>query len=145
MLPGERAVGIRAVSMADPIFIDHFPGNPVLPGVYVVEGLAQTAGVLLWESSSPQRVALMSSIDRAKFSSFARPGESVRFDVKIESIEERHARIHGEASVDGRAIATVRLTFMMLEPTEIIPANLLPFWEQGIDLWMGRFPGRDAV
>ncbi len=102
---GVRAVGLRAVALSDDVFTEHFPGNPVLPGVYVLEGLAQTAGVLLWESAGRARLAVLVSVDRARFTSFARPGEVVRLAVDIDSQDERAARVRGVASVGERQIA----------------------------------------
>ena len=143
--PGVRAVGVRAVALSDDAFTEHFPGNPVLPGVYVVEGLAQTAGVLLWESAARARIAVMASVDRARFTSFARPGDVVRLAVDIDSHDERAARVRGVATVGDRQIAVAALTFTMVERDRLIPSAFQPYWELATDVWLGRFPGeRDA-
>ena len=137
---GVRAVGVRSVSLADDVFTDHFPGNPVLPGVYILEGLAQTAGLLLWETSGRSRIALMNSVDRAKFTAFARPGDVVRLAVDIESLDDRVARVRGAATVGDRAVAATRLTFTMLETSRLIAPEFQPFWERAAAVWMGDFP-----
>lgn len=143
--PGVRAVGVRAVAMSDDAFVDHFPGNPVLPGVYLLEGLAQTAGVLLWETSENTRIAVMVSIERARFPAFARPGELVRLAVDIESYDGRAARVRGVATVDDRTVAVAGLTFSLQEPTRVIPALFQPFWVHTANLWLGRArPDDDA-
>ena len=139
--PGVRAVGVRSVALSDDVFTEHFPGNPVLPGVYVVEGLAQTAGLLLWESSQHTRIAVMVSIDRARFTSFARPGDSVRLAVDIDSYDEKVARVRGVATVDERQVAAAALTFSMQEPESVIPPIFLPYFAQAADVWLGRYPG----
>jgi len=139
--PGLRAVGLRAVALSDDVFTEHFPGNPVLPGVYVLEGLAQTAGVLLWETSAKSRIAVMVSVDRARFTTFARPGEVVRFAVEIDSHDEHAARVRGVATVGERQVAVAALTFSMQTPERVIPPVFLPFWERTVDVWLGRYPG----
>ena len=137
---GVRAVGVRSVSLADDVFADHFPGNPVLPGVYILEGLAQTAGLLLWETSGRSRIALMNSVDRARFTAFARPGDVVHLAVDIESLDDRVARVRGAATVGDRAVAATRLTFTMLESDRLIAPEFQPFWERAAAVWMGDFP-----
>jgi len=139
--PGLRAVGLRAVALSDDVFTEHFPGNPVLPGVYVLEGLAQTAGQLLWESAARSRVAVLVSVDRARFTSFARPGEVVRLSVEIDSQDERAARVRGVATVGDRQVAAAALTFSMQELERMIPAIYQPYWERASDVLLGRFPG----
>jgi 3-hydroxyacyl-[acyl-carrier-protein] dehydratase len=139
---GARAVGVRSVALSDDVFTDHFPGNPVLPGVYVLEGLAQTAGVLLWETTDHARIALMTSVDRARFAGFARPGEVVQLAVEIESLDEDAARVRGTATVGDRAVTTARFTFSLQHPDRLIPPVFQPFWRQAADVWMGRYPER---
>jgi 3-hydroxyacyl-[acyl-carrier-protein] dehydratase len=138
---GVRAVGVRAVALSDDTFSDHFPGNPVLPGVYLLEGLAQTAGVLLWESSSRTRIAVMVSVDRARFSSFVRPGDSVRLVVEIDSFDDVTGRVRGVATVDDRQVAAAAITFSMQEPARVIPPLYQPYWEHVAEVWLGRYPG----
>src|SRR6476660_809468 len=83
--PGARATGLKAVALAEDHFDAHFPGNPVLPGVCLLEGLAQTAGVLIHESVDRRLLAIMVSLDRARFPAFDRPGDQVRLEAEIES------------------------------------------------------------
>lgn len=136
--PGVRAVGVRAMSLSDDVFTDHFPGNPVLPGVYLLEGLAQTGGVLLWETSERTRIAVMVSIDRARFPAFARPGELVRLSVEIDSYDVSAARVRGVATVGERQVAAASITFSLQEPARVIPPIFQPFWEQAANVWLGR-------
>lgn len=138
--PGVRAAGVRSVALGDDVFTEHFPGNPVLPGVYVLEGLAQTAGVLLWESARRSRIAVMVSVDRARFTAFARPGDSVRFSVEIASLEDHVARVRGTAAVNERQITATALTFSMQETSRVIPPLYQPYWCQVVDTWLGRYP-----
>ncbi len=137
---GVRAVGVRGVALSDDAFNEHFPGNPVLPGVYVLEGLAQTAGVLLWETTDHSRIALMTSVDRARFAGFARPGDVVRLAVEIESLDPDAARVRGTATVGDRTVTTARFTFSLQQPDRLIPPLLQPFWRLAAEVWLGRYP-----
>ncbi len=136
--PGKRATGVKAVALCEDEFDVHFPGNPVLPGVYLLEGLAQTAGMLLTEAT-PEKVALMVSMDRARFLAFARPGDQVHLTVEIESLEGGLARVRGAAAVGDRPIASARLTFRLVDVNTLIPAVFHPFWNQTRDTWLGRY------
>jgi 3-hydroxyacyl-[acyl-carrier-protein] dehydratase len=136
---GVRAVGIRAVSLADDVFTDHFPGNPVLPGVYLLEGLAQTAGVLIARTTGMRKLALMGSIDRARFTSFARPGDSVRLTIGVEEMDDSWARVRGNATVGDREIAAARIAFRLVTPDELIGAPFQPFWRAWIDTLTGAY------
>jgi 3-hydroxymyristoyl/3-hydroxydecanoyl-(acyl carrier protein) dehydratase len=138
---GVKASGVKAVALSDDVYTEHFPGNPVLPGVYLLEALAQTAGMLLWESCDHSRIAVMVSIDRARFPSFARPGDTVNLVVEIDSYDDRAARVRGVASVENRQVATAGFTFSMQEPVAVIPALYQPYWEQAAAVWLGRYPG----
>jgi 3-hydroxyacyl-[acyl-carrier-protein] dehydratase len=141
---GVRATGVRSVALSDDVFTEHFPGNPVLPGVYLLEGLAQTAGVLLWESSRHARIAVMVSVDRARFTAFARPGDSVQYAVEIETLEEQVARIRALATVGDRQVAAASLTFSMQHVDRVIPPPYRMYWEQVVAIWLGKYPGEDV-
>ena len=138
---GISASGVKCVALSEDVFEDHFPGNPVLPGIYLVEGVAQTAGYLLHETTDRSKIALLGSIDRARFLAFARPGDRLRFDVRVESLTENTARVAGEVLVDTRRIASLRLTFHLLLPEQLIATPYLPFWEALYSQWRGEFPG----
>ncbi len=140
---GVRAVGIKAVALSEDMFTDHFPGNPVYPGVYLVEGVAQTAGHLLHETANRGKVALLVSIDRARFLGFARPGDRIRFEVVIESLNDDASRVKGEVFLGERKIAALRLTFRLLAPERLIATPYLPFWEATYTQWRGEFPGEE--
>lgn len=137
--PGIRAHGIKSVALSEDLFSEHFPGNPVFPGIFLIEGLAQTAGILIARSTSPTRFALLVSVDRARFSAFARPGDSVHLVVELEFMDPQSARVIGTATVDGRSIATTRLSFRLVDPEQIIPPAYRAFWEQSTAVWHGEY------
>ncbi|MDQ2765526.1 MAG: beta-hydroxyacyl-ACP dehydratase [Gemmatimonadota bacterium] len=138
--PGRCARALKCVSLRDEALGEHFPGNPVLPGVFLLEALAQTAGVLLWKSTGEHRLAVMASVDRARFVSFARPGDSLQLDVEIEEQTENNARIRGRASRDGADIAVARMTFWLVEPETLIAPLYAPAYRQMIATWLGEYP-----
>ncbi len=137
--PGVRAIGVKSVALAEETFNEHFPGNPVLPGIYLLEGLAQTAGVLLDRTTDGQRIAVMVSLERARFVGFARPGDQVRLAVEVESLDESAAWVVGSATKDGRAIASARFTFSLVEPDRLIPPMYQAFWRQAMAVWRGEY------
>jgi len=136
---GSRAVGLKAVALNDDALHEHFPGNPVLPGIHVLEGMAQTAGVLLTRTLRYQYVALMVSVDRARFSSFARPGDVVRMTAEIETLDAASARVRGTATVDDRLVATVRITFRLIEPERLIAGEYREQWQRMVSVWCGEY------
>jgi 3-hydroxyacyl-[acyl-carrier-protein] dehydratase len=140
---GRRAVGLKAIALAEDEFDAHFPGNPVFPGVYMVEGLAQTAGVLLYETSERTLIAVMSSIDRARFTGFARPGEVLQYTVEIESFTPAHAQVRGEARAAERTLAAARLSFRMVAPGRLLPEAFHAQWRLSMEVWQGRYPELD--
>jgi 3-hydroxyacyl-[acyl-carrier-protein] dehydratase len=137
--PGVRAVGMKNVALSEDVFRDHFPGNPVYPGAYLLEGLAQTAGALI-ERSTGGRFALMTSVDRLRFGALVRPGEQLRYEVTIEELEPTHARIRGEATVAGRTVASGRISFAVLDIEQVIPPLYVPLWRQELGIWFGEYP-----
>jgi 3-hydroxyacyl-[acyl-carrier-protein] dehydratase len=142
--PGVRAVGTKAVALSEGMFEHHFPGNPVYPGIYIVEGVAQTAGYLLHETTERTKVALLASIDRARFLAFVRPGELIRMEVAIESLTDAAAGVIGEVFVGNRRVAALRLMFRLVPAEHLIAAPYLPFWETSYAQWRGEFPGEDV-
>jgi 3-hydroxyacyl-[acyl-carrier-protein] dehydratase len=115
------AVGIKNVSINEPCFQGHFPGFPVMPGVLLVEGMAQTAGAIcvaaLGEVYEPRIVYFM-SIDRAKFRRPVLPGDTVHYHVK--KIRNRGPvwRFSGEAKVNGALVAEAEISAMIIDPNK---------------------------
>jgi 3-hydroxyacyl-[acyl-carrier-protein] dehydratase len=137
---GRCARALKCVSLRDEALGEHFPGNPVLPGVFLLEALAQTAGVLLWKSTREERFAVMVSIDRARFVSFARPGDTLQLDVEIEELTPDVARVHCRASLDGRDVAAARMTFHLAPGESIIAPCYAPVFRQLVATWLGEYP-----
>ena len=132
--PGVSATGRKAVGLSEDFFADHFPGNPVFPGIYVVEGMAQTAGALIGQASDWKKFALMVSVNRARFSSFARPGDVVEYSVLVEERAAELATVRCTAMVSNRKIAEARITFRVLDIGEMIPAIYMKQWTHTLSL-----------
>lgn len=115
---GESAVGIKNVSVNEPYFMGHFPGAPVMPGVLVIEAMAQTAGILVIETLGPEmegRLVYFMSIENARFRKPVRPGDRMRIQVV-----KRHARrlvwkFDGVCRVDDEVVAEATYTAMIID------------------------------
>lgn len=106
-LEPERIVGIKNVTINEPFFIGHFPDFPVMPGVLIVEAMAQVAGVLVL-SQIPDRknkLVLLATIEEAKFRKPVRPGDQLRIEMKMGKRKATVAKMSGTASVDGVVVA----------------------------------------
>jgi len=109
-LEEERIVGIKNVTMNEPFFQGHFPEFPVMPGVLIVEAMAQVAGVLVLKSlGSKQRAVFLASIDSAKFRRPVVPGDQLRIEMKVGRRKATVAKMFGTATVDGKVVAEVEV------------------------------------
>ena len=113
---GKRIVAIKNVTANEEVFLGHFPGAPVYPGVLLIEGMAQTGGMLLLtEKSEDDRRDLLTyftGIERARFRRPVVPGDQVVFEVEVLRLRANHAKLAAKATVDGQlaAEATVSVT-----------------------------------
>ncbi len=111
-----RAVGIKNVSINEPFFQGHWPGQPVMPGVLIVEAMAQLSGVLLLRKlSHTGKLAVLLSIDRVKLRRAVVPGDQLRIECVAENVKPRTGRVRGRATVEGKLAAEARIKFMLVD------------------------------
>jgi 3-hydroxyacyl-[acyl-carrier-protein] dehydratase len=112
--PGQRAVGLKLVSMSDGYLQGHFPKYPVMPGVLIVEALAQTGAVLVMhDPANADKLPFFARIDNCRFRQPVRPGDTLRLEVEVTSFRGPVGKAHGRALVDGTLVCEADLTFAL--------------------------------
>lgn len=112
----ESAIGIKNVTINEPQFVGHFPGNPVFPGVLLIEGMAQTAGavcVLAQMSGDQPRQVYFLTIDNAKFRRPVVPGDTIEYHVRKIARKRNMWWFQGEAKVGGHTVAEAKVGAMV--------------------------------
>lgn len=113
--PGKRAVGLKNVTFNEHFFPGHFPNNPVMPGVLIVEHAAQVGGILLLASTGNEgKLALFAAIDEMKFRRMVVPGDQLITEVEILRAGGRAGKVHVVCRVDGEIAAEGQYTFMLV-------------------------------
>ncbi len=118
MEPGKRAVGIKNVTYNEPFFPGHFPGRPIMPGVLIVEAMAQTAGVLVFKSlpdGNRKKPVYFLGIDNVKFRKPVIPGDQLRLELEISRHRQSIWGFNGKAFVEGKLVAEADLLAMLGE------------------------------
>lgn len=117
--PGQRGSALKSVALSEDFFDDHFPLKPIMPGVLILEGLAQLSGLILEEGmrqdSGRSVKALMSIVEKAKFRSPARPGDCLEYHAEVRSVNEVGGKISARACVGERVVAQCSLVFTFHE------------------------------
>jgi 3-hydroxyacyl-[acyl-carrier-protein] dehydratase len=115
----ERIAAIKAVTINEPFFAGHFPGRPIMPGVLIVEALAQAAGILAVESlglTGSGKLVYFMAIDGAKFRTPVEPGCLLRLEVSFVQKRSSVCKFAGRALVDGKLAAEANFTAMIADP-----------------------------
>ncbi len=118
--PHESIIGIKCVTVNEPFFVGHFPGNPVMPGVLIVEAMAQTGAVLMSKSLDVDvttKTIMFMSVDDARFRSPVRPGDVLRMQVEVVRARGEVFKFRGKALVGERVAAQCEFAAMALENT----------------------------
>jgi beta-hydroxyacyl-ACP dehydratase FabZ len=112
-----RVRAIKNVTFNEPFFSGHFPGQPVMPGVLVVEALAQAGGYLLLSQVDDRegKLVYFSGIDNCRFRKPVVPGDQLVFEVEVVAVRRAFAKIHGRALVDGQVVCEADLMSAMVE------------------------------
>lgn len=116
----ERVTGIKCVTINEPFFQGHFPGQPIMPAVLIIEAMAQCGGVLLLQTVERPETKLMYflGIDNAKFRKPVRPGDTLRFELRLVKLRSGFCKMHGEAFVEDDLVAEADLLSKVVDREE---------------------------
>jgi beta-hydroxyacyl-ACP dehydratase FabZ len=117
--PDRRIVGIKNVTINEPFFQGHFPGRPVMPGVLILEAMAQVGGLLAFKSLGQAKnpVVYLTGVDGAKFRKPVVPGDRLRFEVDVVKKRVPFWKMRGTAFVDAELVCEAEVTAMVTEET----------------------------
>lgn len=138
--PGRSASAVKNVTQAEDYLDDHFPGYPIFPPSLMIEGMAQTAGILVGEARGFRENVILAKIRRAEFTDYARPGDRLGYDAVVESVDERAAVTSGTVMKNGTPIGRVDLIFSHVNQAGTsldLPDHNFVFTDQFRDLLAG--------
>lgn len=117
---GKRAVGIKNVTINEPFFQGHFPGEPIMPGVLIVEALAQVGGVAVLSMPDHKgKLALFTGINNFRFKQMVKPGDQLELSVTMTAMRGHLGKGEAEAKVDGKVVASGELWFALVDRSEV--------------------------
>ena len=137
---GKRASAVKNVTLAEDYLHDHFPGYPVMPAALLIEGMAQTAGILVGEARGFAENVILAKIRQAEFDDYAVPGDQIRFDAVLETLDERAAVTAGSVLKNGKPMGKVDLMFSHVNQAEKpidLPDHNFVFTDQFLNLLAG--------
>ena len=113
--PGKRVVGVKNVTINEPFFQGHFPGHPIMPGVLVIEAMAQVGGMLLLGAvpDPESKVVYFTSLNNVKWRRPVRPGDQIRFELEMLQVRGMMCKMSGVARVDGEVVAEAEMGAMV--------------------------------
>ncbi|MGH7493300.1 MAG: bifunctional UDP-3-O-[3-hydroxymyristoyl] N-acetylglucosamine deacetylase/3-hydroxyacyl-ACP dehydratase [bacterium] len=119
LTPRERVVGIKNVTFNEPFFQGHFPGHPIMPGVLLIEAMAQTGGILLLntQDNPEDKLVYFTGVDKVKFRKPVRPGDQVRFEVEMLKLRQSICKMSGKAFVANELVCEAELSAAVVDRT----------------------------
>jgi beta-hydroxyacyl-ACP dehydratase FabZ len=112
LVPGETIIALKNVTMNEPFFQGHFPGKPIMPGVLIIEAMAQVGGLLAYESGpseSRHRLIYFMGMDKVRFRKPVVPGDQIIFEARILKFRLKAAKMSGTAKVEDQLVAEAEL------------------------------------
>lgn len=116
--PGKRVVGLKNVTINEAFFQGHFPGQPIMPGVLVIEAMAQIGGVLLMRTlnvNAEKKLLYFTGIDRARFRKPVLPGDQIKFEIELLQLRSRNCRMQAMAFVEDKLVAEAELSCIVVD------------------------------
>lgn len=114
--PGKSAVGIKNVTINEPFFQGHFPGQPIMPGVLIVEAMAQVAAVTcMGLEENKGKLGVFTGIDNCKFKRQVVPGDTIRMEVEMTAFRRGIGKADAKAYVEGQLACSASLTFALID------------------------------
>ena len=113
--PGKSITGIKNVTFNEPFFQGHFPGQPIMPGVLIIEAMAQVAGVMAFCSGVEGKSVYFMSIEKAKFRRPVVPGDQLKIDIKVLQQRGNVWKFSGDATVEGKLASEADFTAMVTD------------------------------
>lgn len=136
-LSPEKGLGIKCISLSDDVFVDHFPGHPLMPGALLLESMAQLGGVVVEAAMRAQDRhdlhALLVQADRLKFRRMVRPGDQIFLEAKCLAVSEDAGRVHVVCRLDKQVVAEGDLTFAF---TQIKNPVVLTKRKEVLNTWL---------
>lgn len=118
----QRVVAIKNVTINEPFFQGHFPGAPIMPGVLIIESMAQAGGFLVFKSLTDRekKLALFSGIEKARFRRPVRPGDQLNIEMQVSRIRGPVGKLGGKAWVDGNLVAEALIMFSLVDRSSVV-------------------------
>ncbi|MCS6863535.1 MAG: beta-hydroxyacyl-ACP dehydratase [Gemmataceae bacterium] len=118
---GKSATAVKNLSLAEDYFADHFPGFPVMPGPLILEGLAQTGGILVGEANNYQKNVVLAKMNNVKFHREAMPGEQLTYTTTLVDLNETGARVQATAHSGTELLAEAEILFAHVSAAQLPP------------------------
>jgi 3-hydroxyacyl-[acyl-carrier-protein] dehydratase len=112
---GQFARAIKSVSMAEEQLRDHFPGYPVMPNSLIIEGMAQTGGILVSEAQDFKKLVVLAKLSRADFYDAAVPGDKLAYEATLTELRQEGSAVEAKAFVNGRPLATAEIVYFHVD------------------------------
>lgn len=118
--PGQRAVAVKCVSVNEPYFPGHYPGQPIMPGVLILEAMAQVGGIALSGGEErPEKIPLLAGVEKARFRRPVTPGDRLEIETTVARVRGNMGKIESVAWVDGKVVAEAELLFTWVDEVKV--------------------------
>ena len=115
--PGERIVGLKNVTINEPFFKGHFPDMPIMPGVLMIEAMAQVGGCLVFEGMEErdEKLVFFMGIEKARFRKPVRPGDQLRIEMVVDRLKSRVGKLDGKIYVEDQIVCEAKIMFSLVD------------------------------